>query len=132
MKLATLTSPAFQAALETLCKLTLPVKTAFKLKGLKKLVVGECGKFDEMKADLIARYAEHDEEGQVKLVEGTSNVLFKPEHVAAANKEFGELLLLEVELGKLHIEELGNVSVDPNTLFALDGLVSDQDPATPG
>lgn len=124
MRLGRLTDSKFQGVLrELLQQKGIPVKTAFKLKGIVKSIQVEVERYDEFRGELIKKYASKDEAGET-IVEENGNARFSTENMNTFIKEFNELLSLEVDVKTVELDELGEaVSLTVEDLMVLDGLV---------
>lgn len=124
MQLGRLTDSKFQGVLrELLQQKGIPVKTAFKLKGIVKSIQAEVEKYDEFRGELIKKYASRDEAGEV-IVEENGHARFSTENMTAFFKELNELLSLEVDVKTVELDELGEaVSLTVEDLMVLDGFV---------
>ena len=69
MKLSKLVDPQFQAVLRKLAAQEIPLRTAFKLKGIIKTGNDELAKYDEVRGDALKRLASDINLGNVKLSE---------------------------------------------------------------
>lgn len=124
MRLGRLTDNKFQGVLrELLQQKGIPVKTAFKLKGIVKSIQVEVERYDEFRGELIKKYASKDEAGET-IVEENGNARFSTENMNTFLKELNELLSLEVDVKTVELDELGEaVSLTVEDLMVLDGLV---------
>jgi len=98
LKLGHITSEPFNEAFNKLCNLkNLPPKAMFSLRGLKKKLDEENGKFQQVRADLIEEYAVKDADGN-KVVNGDSYTIKNP---AEFNKKFADLYSIEIEVPEI-------------------------------
>ena len=125
MTLGHIARNSFQEAFKKLLKKNVPIKTAFKLKGIAKTINDELAKYNELKNALILEYAEKDEAGNPK-----EEVLGEERKVrldVSRLKEFvtklRELDSLEVEIQTIPVEELGENNLLPEDLLELDFIV---------
>lgn len=123
MKLARLTDARFHTALRKLSARPLPLRVAFKLKGITAQVDTELKKFEECRQVALEKYGKRDEEGKVVTRED-GTVEFEPDQLKAFAAELNDLGQEEVSLGAVKLEELGDkleLSVEDLTL--LDGVI---------
>jgi hypothetical protein len=120
MKLLGLTDPRFKAAITRLNQEKLPLKVAFKLKGIIKAVDEELAKYEEVRKAALDKYGTKDDNGAFKTDEN-NNVVLDGEAAQGFVKELNELLALDVALPGLTLSELGdNVNMSSDELFLLD------------
>jgi len=124
MKLARVTNPFFQSALSKLISQPLPLKVAFKLKGISAKVKEEFGKYEECRQAALQKYGNKGEDGKLDLKD--NNAQFTPENLEAFAKELNELGLTDVEVPSLKMSELGDkVELSADELTLLEDLVVD-------
>jgi len=123
MKLARVTDQKFQAALQKLLKESLPLRTAFKLKGIAKRAQEELDKYEEVRKAAVERYGSKDENGNlIVLEEGT--VKLEGENLNQFVKELSDLVNTEISIGTVSIDELGDkVNMSAEELLALEDLL---------
>ena len=128
MKLGNLNNPQFIESFQTLLKLSLPAKTAYRLSKLAQTLEKENKLFQESKLTLIKKYAVKDEKGEL-ITEGPMQaVTFLEEDQKLFLKEFAELCGLEVKINTLCIEDLGDTAkLETATLLILDELFADKE-----
>lgn len=123
MKLARLIDERFHIALNKLTKDALPIKTAFKLKGIIKITHSEYEKYDELRQETLNKYGSKNEDGSLKLDE-RSVVQFTQEGIQAFTKEINELTNVEVEIPTVKLSELGDtLRITAEELELLDGVI---------
>lgn len=126
MKLARLTNPLFQAALTKLIAQPIPLRAAFKLKGIAAKVREEFAKFEECRKAALDKYGSKDEEGKLLLING-ENVQFTAENLQLFAKEFEELSETELEIPSLKISELGEkVELSAEEVAVLVDVLADE------
>jgi predicted ATP-dependent protease len=107
-------------SLGNLGKMVLPIKTAHKLSKLTKMVNEELKTYDESRQKLVQKYKTDDPEdkGMVKI---------KPECVEEFNKEYKELVEIEVELNwePMTYSELGDITISAVDLNALELFIKE-------
>lgn len=106
MKLARVSNQMFQIALQKLISQPLPLRAAFKLRGVAAKVKEEYAKFEEVRRAALEKYGTKDEEG--KLVLENNNVKLSPENLEAFAKELSDLGLTDIEVSSLKLSELGD------------------------
>lgn len=122
MKLSVLISPRFQATLRKLNNLEIPAKTAFRLKGITKLVQEQIDRYEEVRLARLEVHGDRTEGGSLILTEENS-VQLSPDGLKNLVNDMTELASEEVDLPTIKINDLGNVSLTVEDLLALDGLV---------
>lgn len=123
MKLARLVDPKFHAALDKLAAESLPLKVAFRLKGIAKTVREEFAKYEELRQEALTKFGKKDEEGKLVL-DGSGNVQFEGASFQDFAKEIGALASEEVELPTIKLSELGDkISMTLEEIEWLDGLI---------
>jgi hypothetical protein len=107
MKLAKLANGQFQMALTRLNSAPLPLRTAFKLKGLVSKVQTEYRKFEECRQAAISKYGKKDENGNV-IIRADDTVEFEPDQLDIFAKELNELGQTDIELPTIKLDEIGD------------------------
>ncbi len=123
MKLARLTDARFHAALRKLSAQPLPLRVAFKLKGISAKVDAELKKFEEVRQGALERFGKKDAEGKV-VTKPDGTVEFEQDMLKAFAAELNEVGQLDIDLGSVKLDELGEkleLTVEEITL--LDGVV---------
>ena len=110
MKLARLVDPKFHSALEKLTTESLPLKVAFRLKGIAKTVREEFAKYEELRQEALNKFGKKDENDKLVLdaagnvqFEGVSLQEFAKEIGALANEEIDLILNLSYLLGQFQL-----------------------------
>lgn len=124
MKLARLADPNFHSALSKLAGESLPLKLAFRLKGIVKLVNENVQHYEEVRQAALQKHGVKDAEGQLMIDEITQNVKFDSQGYEEFIKEFAMLSNEEIEVPTIKVSELGDkISMTLEELNLLDGLV---------
>ncbi len=123
MKLARLTDVRFHNALRRLAAAPVPLRVAFKLKGIQARVDEELKKFEECRLLALDKYGKKGEDGKVLTkVDGT--VEFEPDQLKLFAAEFNDLGHAEVDVGFVKVEELGDrVELSADELSLLDSVL---------
>lgn len=125
MKLARMVDPEFQKALKKLNQSTLPLKVAFKLKGISKVVQEQIIHYEEVRMSALEKHGEKDPEGKV-ITKEDGNVALSSDGARAFLLEIQELVNMDVEVGTITVAELGDAcNLTAEDLFQLDGLVTE-------
>ena len=124
MKLGTIIDSRFHEALNKLSQQPLPLKTAFKLKGISKAVRDEYAKYEEVRQLALQKHGLKNDDGSLQL-DDTNNVKFSAEGMKEFVAELGELTAMDVSLPSVKVSELGNISVTLSDVELLDGVVVD-------
>lgn len=124
MKLGQLSEPTFVSGLKKLVKLSLPIKTSYKLKKFVEKYEREVQNYDKLKNELVQKYAKRDETGNV-VVTPENNVSFEREEFVKYATELNELNKIDVETYTINDSELGDSAPNFTTeeLFALEGFL---------
>ncbi len=123
MKLGRLVDERLHAALQKLSGERLPLKTAYKLKGIIKKTREEFSKYEEVRKEAVQRDGEKNEDGTLK-VDDRNQVNFSQEGMVAFAKELNELTAMDIEFPTITVEELGNsVTLSVEDLEALEDVV---------
>jgi hypothetical protein len=125
MKLAKLIDQGFQSAVRVLLKQPLPLKTAYKLRGVVKRVDEELGRYEEVRKKALQKYGNKKEDGTLELTE-TNQVQFEPAKMQAFMMELGDLTNLDIDMPTIMINELGDdIVLSAEDLMNLEGLLVD-------
>jgi|ERR1051325_2699090 hypothetical protein len=123
MKLANIVDPRFHEALNKLANAALPVKTAFKIKGVTKVVRAEYEKYEEVRQASLKSHGLKKEDGELDL-DDKGNVKFDNDGIVAFAKDMADLTALEVEVPTVSLAELGEkIDLTAMDLELLDGIV---------
>lgn len=125
MKLGRLIDGRFQIALAKLITQPMPLRAAFKLKGINAKVQAETQKYEEVRQAALKRYGDKDEKGELLLNEDQT-VKFSSDNFQAFATELNELSDTDVEVGAISITELGEkVQLTGDEVIALDSLLTE-------
>jgi hypothetical protein len=125
MKLSKLVDPQYQAIIRKLASQEIPLRTAFKLRGIIKVVTDELTKYEEVRSEALKRFGEKKEDGSL-LIDDNNSVRLSGENKDAFVAELNALLLTEIEVGKLKLGELGDkASLTAQELIVLDELITE-------
>lgn len=123
MKLARLTDNRFHAALKKLSAQPLPLRVAFKLKGIAAKVDEELKKFEECRQSALDKYGSKDAEGKLVL-KADNTVEFMPEQLQAFAAELNDLGQTELDFPTVKFAELGEkAELSADEVTVLDGLL---------
>lgn len=123
MKLYNIVNPKFQDAMNKLSAEPLPLKTAYRLKGIVKKVKEESAKHEELRLDALQRYGRKKEDGSLE-VGPTGEVSFEPENLKSFIKELSELNDSDVDFVGISMDDIGaNVRLSVEELVLLDGVI---------
>mgnify|MGYP001223504038 CR=1 FL=1 len=116
-------------ALNELLEQKLPVKTAFKLAKLTRIVQPAVDSYNDVLQKLQQEHCEKDEEGNPKIIPtddpNVNRIVMKDWDTFAAAHQ--DLLDAETDLGMdaLDIEEFGDIDIEGATLFQISWLFKD-------
>lgn len=123
MKLARLTDARLYASLRRLSTQPLPLKIAFRLKGISAKIDMELKKFDEIRQAALEKFGKHDADGKL-IVRDDGSVEFEPEMLQALAAELNEVGNEDVDVGSLKLDDLGDkVELTVDDLTILDGII---------
>jgi len=125
MKLARLVDPNFHAAMDKLVVQDLPVRIAFRLKGVLKTTREEYAKYQEVHQAALEKYGRKGEDG-VLLVGSKGEVQFDQDQYMLFAKEISDLTNEEVTVPTVGVNELGEkCTMTILEMDALDGVIVD-------
>ncbi|QNO14916.1 hypothetical protein HYG86_09090 [Alkalicella caledoniensis] len=109
--------------LQVLIEKEIPIKVSYRISKMVKKVVEEYNLFEESRQKLLEKHGEKDEKGQLISKEGM--VVFKD--AEEFHKEFHSLSNTDIELDikSLKLDDLGNITLSPKTLLALDKVIKE-------
>lgn len=116
----------FQTALKSLLESSLPMTTAFKLRGIAKIIGEEHKKYDEMRLELLQKYADKKEDGSLDVDEESGMARFTGNNIAKFTQDLNELASVEVELPTISVSELeGMDNFTAKDFIYLDELIGE-------
>mgnify|MGYP006989001954 CR=1 FL=1 len=100
-------------------------RTAFKVARLIRELEKENNTFDKSRIDIIMKYAERDEEGNV--IEGNGQVQIAPEYLDDFHNELNDLLNTEITVNaeKLSVEDFDNMQLTPKQILDLEKFIEE-------
>lgn len=123
MKLEKIVDKKFQKALNNLLQQNVPLKTAFKLRGLNNRVKEEIEKYEHCRHSALNKYGRKDANGKLEIV--GKAVQFETDGMDKFLRELGELGSVDVDVGHINIADLGDdVALSVEDLEALDPVIS--------
>lgn len=114
------------SSLNKLINKELPIMTSYKLFKLIKQISKEYEFLNNKRTELINKYAERDEKNNIKY-NNNNSIPIKKDMVEECNQKLNELMSIEfnVEFEPISIEVLGEISITPKDLLALDKFLKD-------
>ena len=111
----------FYKQVDSLSNKTIPLKGAFKINRLKKDLEKDYTFYQEKFKDILEKYAEKDENGQIKISEDGQQIAIIDGMVDSCTKEITELetMMVEIDNYDLVIEDLGDIECTPDELKPL-------------
>ena len=100
----------------------IPLKGAYKINKIKKAIEEEANFYSTKFQEIVDKYAQKDENGEIKFSEDGSQILIQEGKIDDCNKALEDLQGMEVEIENynLTLEDLGeNVECTPEQLEAL-------------
>lgn len=110
--------------LKGLSQKSLKARSAYAVSKIIKAADAEMTTFNETRMELIKKYGEKGEDGELKSDEN-GNVRILPESLNDFNKELQELLKAPVEINanKIRMEDIGDVEFTPAEMAQLDEFI---------
>ena len=104
-----------------------PVRVSYKLSKLIAAIEVERKSYQEEFHKLLQVYAEFDEDGNLKTTDDKENIIIKTESLDEFQKEYIDLLNLEVELPdvKFSIEDFENCDFTPAEVYELSKIIEE-------
>lgn len=122
MKFAAFQNPAIFELLNKLFAAQLPVKVAYKLSKVQKVVASESEKYQELRMKLVNKYGTKDEAGEL-VVDEAGNAKIDDENIEHLIKEMTELHEIEFELPlKIKIDDLETIELTAYDMSVLEVL----------
>lgn len=111
-------------ALQKLAKREVKAKLAFQIARLLKAADKEIQQFNETRMDLIRKYGEKDENGELNTDEN-GNCKIKPENISVFSTELNELMATEVEINAnaLKFTLLEDLDFTPSEISVLEPFI---------
>ena len=106
MKLARLTDARFHAALAKLSAQPVPLRAAFKLKGITAKIQEEAKKFEECRQSALEKYGKKGEDGKLAL-KSDNSVQFDEEQLKLFVTELNDLGQTDLAVGTISLADLG-------------------------
>jgi len=122
VKIKQIVNPDFSQAYVKLMKLQVPMKTAYKLKKIAELITDEQKKYEELRKELLTKLGEKNEDGSLKIDQG---IVSLGENQQAYYEQHLELLDIDVEMGVIKIDDLGDAQLSAAELSSLGELIGD-------
>lgn len=123
MKLMRLTNKEFLKAFKVVQDQKVPVRTAYKLIDIARKIQEENDKYDKIRQTLLTKYGTKREDGSLDTNE-KGNVNFTQENLRKFMGELNELLEVEVEVGTLKLDDLGDIQLTTQELLELEELLA--------
>lgn len=111
-------------SLRTLSQKPLKARCAYAVSKILKAAESEMTSFNETRMDLIRKYSQKDENGELVTDEnGNAHVL--PENIEVFTKELNEVLDTEIDISanKVRIDDLEDVKFTPSEMVQLDAFI---------
>ena len=111
-------------ALRNLSQKQLKARSAYTVAKLIKAADTEMTNFNDVRVDLVKKYAEKDENGELILDEN-QNIKVPPENIEKFNIELQELLktTIEINANKISIDDLEDIQFTPTEMAQLDEFI---------
>jgi len=123
IKIAQIIQSEFAPALAKVSSVEVPLKVAFRIKGMVIQVKQEVAKYEELRTELIKKHAPRNEAGEFQPDE-SGQIRPSAENMNEFLREMQELLNLEVEINTVEVAELGEkLKLTGNEVAALEGVL---------
>lgn len=101
-------------------------KSAYKIVKLKNIIEKEYNTFQEIRDNVIKKYGEYDENGNLKIKD--NNYIIKEECYNDFNREINELLNEEIDISvsPLEMNDFEEHTFTPNDMEALAPFIADE------
>ena len=111
-------------ALQKLARMQLKAKLAWNVSKLLKAADVEIQDFNEARLELIKKYGEKDESGEL-ITDENGNCKIKPESINDFTTELTELTASEIEINanKVRIDDLENIDFTPADMTVLEAFI---------
>ena len=111
-------------ALKSLSQKQLKARSAYQISKILKAADEEISNFNETRMQLIKKYGEKDETGELKTDEN-GNVHIVTEKLQSFNDELQELLktFAELNVNQIPVDELGDISFTPMEITQLEYFI---------
>lgn len=118
-------------ATDTLQKLSqkeLKARLALQIARMLKEAEREIQNFNEIRMNLIKKYGEKDENGEI-ITDDNGNCKIIPESVTVFSKELNELVEMEIEINanKIKLDDLDNLDFTPGEMVALEPFLEEEE-----
>lgn len=122
MKFVAFQNPAIFSLLNKLFSASLPVKVAYRLSKVQKVITLESEKYQELRMGIIKKYARTNEDGELA-VDESGNAKIDDDNVENLVQEMNDLHDIEFDLPlKIKIEELQTIELTAYDLSVLEEL----------
>lgn len=124
MKFEVFAHPAFIETLSKIFNANLPVKVAYRLGKIQKLLAEESERYEELRVKLVKKYAKVDEDGEF-IANELGNVQIDETKFDEFSKEMQELLNIEIDTPKISIDDLDGIDITSTELLMIGGILED-------
>jgi hypothetical protein len=124
MKLSKLLDTRFSQAFNKLLPEVLPIKTAFHLKKIMKIVNEAIDNYEELRQIALQKYAKKDSEGNILFDPETGAAEFDDASIQLFVKEIEDLMSVEIDIPKIKPEDFGgSLSLSVEDLTAIEDII---------
>lgn len=111
-------------ALQKLSNTQLKAKLAWSVSRILKMAEVELQQFNDTRMQLIIKYGQKDENGEL-ITDEKGNCSIEKEHLVEFNSELNELLATEITINanKLNIEDLENINFTPSEITSIEAFI---------
>ena len=95
----------------------MPARASFKISIIHRELSDKNEIFEESKKAIILKYAKKDKKGEYETTDSGS-IRIEKEHLDQVNEELNKLSMTEFTVGRVSVDELGDISFSPK-LFSL-------------
>lgn len=114
--------------LQKLSQKELKARLALSIARLLKEAEREIQNFNEVRMNLIKKYGEKDENGEL-ITDDKNNCKIIPDGVEIFSKELNDIIDTEIEINanKLRLEDLDNLDFTPSDMAVLEPFISEEE-----
>ena len=124
MRIANIVDDRFESIIEKLMNQKLPLKVAYKLRGINKIIRAQREEYEALRREALNRFGNKDEAGALQ-VDEAGNVGFSQENLQAFLSELNDLVKIEFDVPKISLEELGNdIELSAAELAVIEDLIA--------
>lgn len=100
-------------------------RVAYNIAKIMKQVENEFNLFNDARQQVIEKYGEKDDNGELKINEETNEYVFTPENLKSVSEELNMLLdqSVSINANKIKVEDLDTLGFTPVEMVAIEGYI---------